>query len=487
MSNLVKGITEEGWRIDAATGTKRPSELNVGDLIALLVATYGDRLKYNLLTNKTELDNNVIEDEQKDYFYLSLASIGWKCGKDSSRDSIDYVARTNPYNPVIEYLKKVKEDNDIYPIDINRVSTDYLKTTDPLFDRMMKVFLIGAVNRAMVNGCKYDTCLTLKGKQGLQKSTFFKTLVPNQSWFTDTPIGKDKDNYMAVNSKWIIELSELESVTTKRSAGEVKAFLSSAEDTYRKPYGRGLVTSKRPSVCCATVNKDEFLIDETGSRRFPVILCTDEKIDISIVEKDRDNIWKAAVLAYEAGEKPYLNEEDEKLSETYNKAYQRENIFMLPIARWSRTGLCPSVFTTDQAITGSEVKDKNQIKPADQQLAAAVLKELGFIKKQCRLNGVKGYYWSKDEGGVTEIKKHQDNNRTEPTTARDSIVNKLSYVLTEKEENTLSIKDLDKRHYCNLVQSDMTLRTIQENLVSDKFEVSQAEIEMVKRHQESEI
>jgi len=116
-----------------------------------------------------------------------------------------------------------------------------------------------------------------------------------------------------------------------------------------------------------------------------------------------------------------------------------------------------------------------------------VLKELGFIKKQCRLNGVKGYYWSKDEGGVTEIKKHQDNNRTEPTTARDSIVNKLSYVLTEKEENTLSIKDLDKRHYCNLVQSDMTLRTIQENLVSDKFEVSQAEIEMVKRHQESEI
>ena len=70
MSSLATGIREEGWRIDAATGVKRPSELNVGDLIALLSGTYGDRLKYNLLTNKTELDNVVIEDEQKTYFYL---------------------------------------------------------------------------------------------------------------------------------------------------------------------------------------------------------------------------------------------------------------------------------------------------------------------------------------------------------------------------------------------------------------------------------
>ena len=57
MSSIAKGFTDEGWRIDATTGTKRPSELNVGDLITLLSSSYGDRLKYNLLTNKTELDN----------------------------------------------------------------------------------------------------------------------------------------------------------------------------------------------------------------------------------------------------------------------------------------------------------------------------------------------------------------------------------------------------------------------------------------------
>ena len=31
MSNIAKGITEEGWRVDAATGNRRPSDLNVGD------------------------------------------------------------------------------------------------------------------------------------------------------------------------------------------------------------------------------------------------------------------------------------------------------------------------------------------------------------------------------------------------------------------------------------------------------------------------
>ena len=82
--------------------------------------------------------------------------------------------------------------------------------------------------------------------QGIGKSSFFKALWPESNWFTDTPIGKDKDNYLAVNSKWIIELSELETVTSKKSAGEVKAFLSSQEDTYRQPYGIGMVNSKIP-------------------------------------------------------------------------------------------------------------------------------------------------------------------------------------------------------------------------------------------------
>mgnify|MGYP001203077244 FL=1 len=117
-------------------------------------------------------------------------------------------------------------------------------------------------------------------------------------------------------------------------------------------------------------------------------------------------------------------------------------------------------------------------------MAASALKELGFIKKQCRHKGIKGYYWSKQDGGVSEVKKNQDNNRTPQITAKDSIVKKLSYVLEEKDKSNMDPKGLDKRHYCYLVQSDMTLRTIKENLVSKGLEVSQAEIERERDHLE---
>ena len=485
MSNLVKGITDEGWVINETNGSRIPSRLHTGELVNLLIQTYGDRLRLNILTLETELDGIAISDIQKEFLYLSLAQIGWTVGKDAGRDAVDFVAMQTPFDPVNNYLNQIKNDNNIYPIDINTVATEYLKTNNPLYDRMIKVFLLGAVARAKNRGCKHDTCLVFKSGHGYGKSTFFKSLVPVESWFSDTPQSKDKDIYMLLNTCWIYEFAELENVTTKKEAGELKALLSSATDSYRPPYGRGIVKSQRPSVFCASVNKDMFLTDETGSRRFHVIhLDEGKKINNKVTVQDRDSIWKAAVLAYEAGEKSYLNEEDEKLSEIYNQAYQRENSYLLPIASWSRTALCPSVFTTDQAITGSELKEKSQIKPSDQQLAAAALKDLGFVKKQCRIKGIKGYYWSKKEGGVSDVKKQQDNNRTAPIAAKDSIVNKLSYVLTEKDKTNLDPKGLDKRHYCYLVQSDMTFRTAKEKLVAEGFRVSQQEIENEANYQE---
>ena len=120
-------------------------------------------------------------------------------------------------------------------------------------------------------------------------------------------------------------------------------------------------------------------------------------------------------------------------------------------------------------------------------MAAAALRELGFVKRQTHLKGIKGYYWSKKDGGVTDVKKHQDNNRTPQTAAKDSIVNKLSYVLKEKDENKMTRKEYElKRNSCLLVQPDRTLRTIAEKLKAEERVVSQWEIEEFARHQEFE-
>jgi len=65
MVNLIKGISDadHGWIIDAATGNRTPTALSPGELIAFLGGTYGDRLKWNLLTNKTEVDGIVLSED----------------------------------------------------------------------------------------------------------------------------------------------------------------------------------------------------------------------------------------------------------------------------------------------------------------------------------------------------------------------------------------------------------------------------------------
>lgn len=59
-----------------------------------------------------------------------------------------------------------------------------------------------------------------------------------------------------------------------RTAGgveSVKRFLTATQDKYRIPYERRADTFYRQCVFAGTTNKDDFLQDETGNRRFLII------------------------------------------------------------------------------------------------------------------------------------------------------------------------------------------------------------------------
>ena len=155
----------------------------------------------------------------------------------------------------------------------------------------------------------------LQGDQGGLKSTFFKNLA-SAPWFCDTQLGSiSKDLYIRVHSCWFYEIAELEVFTTKREAGAVKGLLSSSEDRFRPPYGRSSDVFKRSGIFLASVNLDGFLVDRTGNRRFMVIRLPRQqghKIPVHLAERDRDTIWRAFVLAYDAGIKPILNEAEQR-------------------------------------------------------------------------------------------------------------------------------------------------------------------------------
>lgn len=74
----------------------------------------------------------------------------------------------------------------------------------------MKVLLLGAISRVFRPGTKFEYMLILVGGQGAGKSTFFRFLAMNDSWFTDDLKKLDDENvFRKMQGHLIIELSEM--------------------------------------------------------------------------------------------------------------------------------------------------------------------------------------------------------------------------------------------------------------------------------------
>ena len=123
-----------------------------------------------------------------------------------------------------------------------------------------------------------DGVLVIRGPQGAGKTLFCSRIAMKAEWFAEgVSIDLDKkDTVIQATSVWIAEMGELDS-TLKREQLALKAFVTACCDTYRQPYARVATTKPRRTSFCATVNPQEFLNDETGSRRWWVVEPT--KID----------------------------------------------------------------------------------------------------------------------------------------------------------------------------------------------------------------
>ena len=122
---------------------------------------------------------------------------------------------------------------------------------------MLKCTLIAAVARVFDPGCKFDNACVLMGPQGARKSSFWAALADN--FFSDAL--KDingKDALMTLHSAWLTEFAELDSMTTKRQAGEVKAFLSQSTDIFRVPYGKVTEKFPRRGIVVGSTNRQKI-------------------------------------------------------------------------------------------------------------------------------------------------------------------------------------------------------------------------------------
>ena len=379
----------KGWTIDAPNeiDQPKPSSLAKPFLLQFVRERYGDRLALNELGDQIELDGQEYLIEEA---HLLLADRHWiNNTKETCGDIFAHIARENEYDPIKNYLDAVHDNEE--KISIDDLSSRYLGTSDKIFDIFVKKMLIGAVARIYESGCKVDTALILKGDQGIGKSTFFKVLAGG--WFDDS-LGdcKDKDDLLKLYRCWIQEWSEIDKIFSKKKASDVKAFLSSSTDTFRSPYARSTKTHQRRSIIVGSTNNDEFLNDPTGSRRFWVI-PVEQKINLSLLEKERDRIWASAVEAYKRGEQWWLTSEEEKLSRTNNETYQEVDVWIEIIEPWLSKQWIEDGFSTHEVLEKAIGLETEKMDKRSQMRVSNILTELGYRKDRKMKNGKRQYLW----------------------------------------------------------------------------------------------
>jgi predicted P-loop ATPase len=239
--------------------------------------------------------------------------------------ALPVVARERPFHPVRDYLNGLAWDGT--PRLTSVPKTCFGSDLD-IHGTFFMRWMVSAVARVMVPGCKADSMIVLEGAQERMKSTLLKMLstVSSIPYFTDSIHDiETKDGSINLQGVWIAEIAELNAFQRK-DADSVKSWLSRSSDRYRVPWGSIAEDFPRQCVIAGTMNPSGsgYLRDPTGARRFWPIPVR-KAIDISAIEAIRDQLWAEAVHLYKSGTKWYLTEaEVVKAREITEERYEED-------------------------------------------------------------------------------------------------------------------------------------------------------------------
>ena len=233
-------------------------------------------LKYNTLTYSPEQER-----DGKIYKWTDSddADMRWYIEKEyhihnikKSDDALRKVFAENEYHPIRNIVDKIQWDGK------DRISsflTDIMNCDDSEYVKeVSRLIFAGGIHRLYEPGCKFDDMPVLIGtNQGEGKSTIVRWLAMDDSYFSEVREFDGQKGIEAIEGAWICEISELLALTKSKEVEAVKSYITCLNDKYRKPYDKYVTDHPRQCIFIGTTNKQQFLTDKTGNRRFyPVIV-----------------------------------------------------------------------------------------------------------------------------------------------------------------------------------------------------------------------
>ena len=291
-------------------------------------------IRENVITHEIEADNL-----PKEYcfdgsaahlgtiLYSELRKNGLAVAQNVVENYIMVIARQHSYNPVAEILKNKVWDGK----DRLKELFEIMHITNPFQKKLIGKWLMQALTIALYNSEKEpisaEGVLVLVGEQAIGKTSLVRKLgINNKLCKTGLSLDcKNKDSVITAVSSFIGELGELES-TFKADISALKAFFTQEFDTLRKPYGRSYEKVTRRSVYIATCNSKDFLIDETGNRRFWTIDC-EKRFELDKLQNfDVIQLWLQVYdLIQKKGKQAFrLSPEELKELNTHNEKHEKK-------------------------------------------------------------------------------------------------------------------------------------------------------------------
>lgn len=293
---------------------------------------------------------------------------------DTVAQAVGLIASARRINPLTAYLRELRWDG------VPRLETwltTYCGAEDSAYTRAIgATWLRGTVGRALRPGIKLDGALIFEGHQGKGKSSVLGIL--GGEWFTDDVRELDsKDAAQAIGRAWIVELAEL-SALGRSELEATKAFITRKVDRYRPPYGRRVIEAPRRCAFAGSTNRDVYLNDGTGNRRFwPVKIL---RADLEGLAADRDQLLAEAVATWGGGDVALPPDVWGAAAEQQEARYQAD--------AWE--DLVATYLIGRDATTVGDVLidvlnlDKARWSRADQMRVASALGRLGWERKRRR-------------------------------------------------------------------------------------------------------
>ena len=300
---------------------------------------YKFRFKYNTVTFETEADLPKKTLDELNYPNQTLYQLGTisrivhsellklgfiVSGFGNLTKSIEDHAKLFPYNPVEAYFRDLKAIYDpkatpfeelFKTIELqDHVSEGMMQDAMRLFLRKWLIQVAAAANTSDTYSNKiFNSVLIFTGAQGIGKTRWVQSLFPmaiehycaSSGSIEVQSFKSDKvKQAIELNNTLISNINEIDIHFKEKNYSAFKQLLDENTSKMVLPYGRSATTMVRRTVFIGSTNKEDFLVDHSGNRRFYIMPVEKLEFEHNV---DLDQLWAHVMHWYTKGEKWWLD------------------------------------------------------------------------------------------------------------------------------------------------------------------------------------